>query len=720
MLSLIRKTTRKVSSGAVLKSCYLNCLSSRSIHAAASAPHEGAATGLYGFEQLKSPKGFRRFVDEAIERSGELVTFISSMPSSAEVIRAMDEISNRVCSVFDSAELCRQTHPDREFVEEANKAAMRMSEYFHFLNTNHTLYNAVKKAEREAHLLTREAHMAAHFLRVDFERAGIHLSAERLDRVNQLSIEISQLCQEYKENIVIDPGSVDIFPPMRVPNNLHHLVKPIYRSSKSFGSISSMKEKGFRLMTDADSLSSILQYTSDDEVRKMAYVKGNSSPCANLDVLDKIIATRHELAQILGYRSYAEFAVTPNMASSPAVVVSFLQELSNLVRPSADEEFNQIKEFKLKKRFNKFEDLEPWDEAYYTSMMKSTAYNLNSSVISSYFPLSQCIEGLKTLVNSLFGASFNSIPLAPGESWHPDVLKLSLHHPEEGDLGYLYLDLYSRKGKYPGCAHFAIQGGCKVSEMEYQLPVVALVCNFSGSRERSNVRLNHSEVETLFHEFGHALHSLLSRTEYQHFSGTRVVLDLAETPSNLFEYYASDYRVLRTFAKHYSTGEVIPEKLVKSMQGAKKMFAATELQRQILYALIDQTLFGERLTSERDTSSVVAELKRQCTSWKHVDGTHWQTRFFHLLTYGAGYYSYLYAKCFAATIWEKLCQEDPLSRSTGTALRTKFLQHGGSKEPVDLLKDLVGDGIIRYCDGGVIPDITSLCKEMDISGKLVV
>ncbi|XP_038896956.1 mitochondrial intermediate peptidase, mitochondrial isoform X1 [Benincasa hispida] len=711
MSTLIRKTTGKLTPSAVLKSCYWNCLRSRSIHSAASAPQKGAATGLYGFEHLKSPQGFRRFVDEAIERSGELVTFISSMPPSAEVVRAMDEISNTVCSVFDSAELCRQTHPDREFVEEANKAAMRMNEYFHFLNTNHTLYSAVKKAEHEAHLLTREAHMAAHYLRVDFERAGIHLSAEKLDRVNQLSMEIAQLCQEFKENIVIDPGYVDIFPPLRMPNNLHHLAKPIYQSSESFGSRSSRKKKGFRLTTDSDSLSSVLQYTSDDEVRKMAYVKGNSSPHANLDVLDKLIAARHSLAQILGYRSFAEFAVTPNLASSPSVVMSFLQELSEVVRSRADEEFNQIREFKSKKCVNKFEDLEPWDEAYYTSMMKSTAYNLDLSVVSSYFPLSQCIEGLKTLVKSLFGASFYNIPLAPGESWHPDVLKLSLQHPEEGDLGFLYLDLYSRKGKYPGCAHFAIKGGRKVSETEYQLPVVALVCNFSSSNDGSNVRLNHSEVEALFHEFGHALHSLLSRTEYQHFSGTRVVLDLAETPSNLFEYYASDYRVLRTFAKHYSTGEIIPEKLVKSMQGAKRMFAATELQRQILYALIDQTLLGEKF-SERDTSSVVAELKRQYTSWKHVDGTHWQTRFSHLLTYGAGYYSYLYAKCFAATIWEKLCQEDPLSRDTGTALRTKFLQHGGSKEAVDLLTDLVGDGIVRYSEGGVIPDITSLCKEM--------
>ncbi|KAL6131881.1 hypothetical protein ACLB2K_070254 [Fragaria x ananassa] len=713
MLSLLRSSASKLR----LRPAPISCKSD---------PHQtrrhlsSTATGLYGFQHLKSPKGFQRFVDDAIERSGELVEFISGMPSSAEIIKAMDEISNTVCCVVDSAELCRHTHPNREFVEEANKASMRINEYLHYLNTNHTLFDAVKKAEQESHLLTKEAQRAAHYLRVDFERGGIHLPAEKLDRVNELNVKISQLCREFSENIIIDPGAVDIFPASRMPQSLHHLLKPIYRSRSitvrgSSGHSGAMKEKGFCIPTDPHTLSSVLQCASDNEVRKLTYIKGNSVPYANLGVLDNLIATRHELAQIMGYRSYAEFTVKPNMSSSPEVVMCFLKELSKMVRPTADEEFNKIKAFKRDKCGQTDGDLEPWDEAYYTAKMKSSAYDFDSSVIASYFSLPQCIDGLKVLVESLFGATFHSMPMEPDESWHPDVLKMSLHHPEEGDLGYLYLDLYSRNDKYPGCAHFAIKGGRSVSETEYQLPAVALVCNFSSSRNSSAVRLNHWELETLFHEFGHALHSLLSRTEYQHFSGTRVVFDLAETPSNLFEYYAWDYRVLKMFAKHYSTGEIIPEKLVDSMQGARKMFAATDLQRQVFYAAVDQTLFGEQPSPP--TSSIVEDLKREYTGWKHVEGTNWQARFIHLLNYGAGYYSYLYAKCFAATIWQKLCQEDPLSLTTGTALRTRFLQHGGAKEPDDLLNGLVGDGILRDCNGGYVPDITYLCNEIKFLGK---
>ncbi|VVA10969.1 Hypothetical predicted protein [Prunus dulcis] len=261
------------------------------------------ASGLYGFDHLKTPIGFRRFVDDAIERSGELVAYISGMPSSAEIIRAMDEISNRVWSVIDSAELCRQTHPDREFVEEAIKASIRVNEYLHYLNTNHTLYNAVIKAEQEGNLLTDEAHRVAHYLRLDFERSGIHLSAEKVDRVNRLSIDISQLCRQFNQNIVNDPGTVDIFLASLIPRNLHHLLKPVYRSTSVVSKDSwrpggTMNEKGFRITTDPHTLSCVLQGAPNDEVRKMAYIKGNSVPHANLGVLDQLIASRHELAQV--------------------------------------------------------------------------------------------------------------------------------------------------------------------------------------------------------------------------------------------------------------------------------------------------------------------------------------------------------------------------------------------------------------------------------------
>ncbi|KAL6873710.1 hypothetical protein ACP4OV_013792 [Aristida adscensionis] len=690
----------------------------RGAAAAFSTASGKAETGLYGFDVLRTAKGFRRFVDDAIQRSDELVAYVARMPPSPEIVRAMDEISNTVCSVIDSAELCRNTHPDREFVEEADKASMRIYEHLQYLNTNTTLYNAVLKAEGESVPLTEEARRAATALRIDFEKGGIHLSEDKLEHVNQLNLEIAHLGRKFSENVVNIPGFVDVYPASKVPRSLHHHFKPVSRFKsgsveKPSSQMNTAKQKGLRIVTDSEHLSSALRWISDEEVRKQVYIVGNSEPRENIGVLNELIEARDDFAKTMGHKSYADFAIRPNLAASADVVMSFLGDLSNIVRHKADEEFKIIQDFKRRICNEKSADLEPWDEDYFIGMMKSSVHNLDASVVAKYFPLSQCLKGLNVLVESLFGATFHQIPLKDGESWHPDVIKLSLHHPDEGDLGFMYLDLYTRKGKYPGCAHFAVQGGRRLSDSSYQLPIIALLCNFSSSKGITP-RLSHGDVETLFHEFGHALHSLLSRTEYQHFSGTRVAIDVAETPSNLFEFYAWDYRVLKTFALDETTGDAIPEKLVKALNASRNMFPATELQRQIFYSIMDLTLFGEQASKPMDTISIVADLKRKHTSWKYAEGTHWHTRFTHLINYGSGYYSYLYARCFATTIWQEVCQEDPLSRSAGSAVRDKFLRYGGSKDPSSLLKDLAGDAIIRKSGPGIIPDINSLCKEIGL------
>ncbi|OQU76928.1 probable mitochondrial intermediate peptidase, mitochondrial isoform X2 [Sorghum bicolor] len=652
----------------------------RGAAAAFSTASEKPETGLYGFDVLRTAKGFRRFVDDAIQRSDELVAHVARLPSSIEIVRTMDEISNTVCSVIDSAELCRNTHPDREFVEEADKASMRIYEHLQYLNTNTTLYNAILKAEGESVLLTEEARRAATTLRIDFEKGGIHLPEDKLENANQLNLEIAQLGRKFNENVMNKPGFVDVYPASRIPRNMQHIFKSVSRFNTS-KQMNTEKQKGLRIVTESGNLSSALRWISDEE--------------------------------IMGCKSYAEFAIRPNMAASADVVMSFLEDLSNIVKHKAEEEFKIIQNFKRRTCNEKSTNLEPWDEDYFIGMMKSSVYDLDASVIAKYFPLSQCLKGLNVLVESLFGATFHQIPMRDGESWHPDVIKLCLHHPDEGDLGFMYLDLYSRKGKHPGCAHFAVQGGRRLSDSNYQLPIIALVCNFSRA-SGITARLNHGDVETLFHEFGHALHSLLSRTEYQHFSGTRVALDVAETPSNLFEYYAWDYRVLKTFALDETTGDAIPEKLVKALNASRNMFPATELQRQIFYSIMDLTLFGEQTSKPMDTISTVADLRRKHTSWKYAEGTHWHTRFTHLISYGAGYYSYLYARCFATTIWQEVCQEDPLSCSAGSAIRNKFLRFGGSKDPSSLLKDFAGDAIIRNSGSGIIPNIGSLCKEIGL------
>lgn len=680
--------------------------------------------GLYGYEILKTAKGFRIFAQDAIDKSEIIIRNIKDMPPSMGVIRAMDDISDTVCSVVDAAELCRNTHPDKEYVEESNHASMKVYEYLQYLNSHPVLYKAIVGVEESPDILTtEEARRAAKTLRMDFERGGIHLPSDKLKRVNDLNLEITRLGREFGENMMRDQGQLDIFPASVIPKSIQHMMKPIWmekdgrvgwsRRSKFVAADDS--NMGLRVVTEPAVLSSVLKYVADSEVRRRVYMVGHCVPKANLRVLDHLIGARHELAQLLGYNSYAEFATAPTMAESPNAVVSFLEDISIRIRGKADEEMKTLAEFSKQVDTScSSTSINAWDESYYAGLLKARTYDLNAGVVASYFPVGQCIEALRIICQTLFGATFEQVPLAPGEAWHPAVQKMCLRHPSEGELGHLYLDLYARPGKFPGCAHFTLKGCRRISESDYQLPVVALACNFATPDGNTPPILNHWEVETLFHEFGHALHSLLSRTEFQHFSGTRTVLDFSETPSQLFEHYAWDYRLLRQFGRHYLTGETIPEKMVASMNEAKRMLSATEIQRQVLYALIDMTLFGKQPLPAKDTTAVIADLKLKYTGVRHVEGTHWHTRFNHLVSYGAGYYSYLYARCFAASIWQKHCIEDPLNLATGDSLRRGFLMHGGARDPSKMMRKLLGEDSLICTAAGVRPCTEQLLADIGL------
>ncbi|CAM9943214.1 unnamed protein product, partial [Phaeothamnion confervicola] len=292
--------------------------------------------------------------------------------------------------------------------------------------------------------------------------------------------------------------------------------------------------------------------------------------------------------------------------------------------------------------------LAAWDVPHYLGRVKADRCDLDGRVLAAYFPLEACLDGLALVCRSLFGIRLRQVPMMASEGWTPGdpaaVRKLLLEHPTEGGgpdglVGTVYLDLHPRPGKYTHAAHFTLRCGCTTHN-----DVVALVCNFSpptaspstvsgvggisdgtsgggggtfdgGETSGSGgvCLLSHSELETLFHEFGHALHSLLSRTEFQHLSGTRAEADFVETPSHLMEYFAWDYRVVKQFARHYRTRELIPEEMMRNLNRSKALFAGIDAQIQILYAALDQELFGPQPEGGGTLSSteVLARLQEE-------------------------------------------------------------------------------------------------------------
>ncbi|KAF4317303.1 hypothetical protein BBO99_00005333 [Phytophthora kernoviae] len=611
----------------------------------------------------------------------------SASPPGLKTLSTLDDISNAICSVIDAAELCRNVHPDEQFRRAASECFTDLSDFIQNLNADVELYRTLKtvteSADGMANFSPEQKRMGI-LLRNEFERDGIHLSRTDRQRVIALQNDITQLSMKFQSTMYSAREYVEV--PAKLIRGLPHSVTSVCERKW-------MSRDMMRVPTDQHVASTILKWVGDPEVRRNMYIAANSCAKDNLPVLDELRAKRHELAQLLGFPTYAHLATSDRMIGSPEAVEGFIEDIAKQLMIKAKMEQQHLLDAKRRHEGRSCSKMYMWDLPYYMGMLKAQKHRIDSRVISSYFPLENCLKGLHLLCSKLFGLELKQVPMTnASERWHEDVHKLALIRNGE-TLGYIYFDLYPRANKYNHAAHFTIRCGKRLSETSYQKPIVALVCNFNKPAPDSPSLLTHAEVETLFHEFGHAMHSLLSRTEFQHLSGTRAALDFVETPSHLFEYFAWDYRVVQEFSSHYKTGHPLPAAMMQGLRSSKTMFAAMDTQTQCLYSILDLQLFGEQPLpcTPPTTTQMLHELQNSSTLVPHVDGTFWHTRFGHLIGYGAGYYSYLYARVFAADIWHSCFgRQGPLNRDAGEQLYQKLMVHGGAKDPNELLVDILG------------------------------
>jgi intermediate peptidase len=338
-----------------------------------------------------------------------------------------------------------------------------------------------------------------------------------------------------------------------------------------------------------------------------------------------------------------------------------------------------------------------------------------------YFTLHGAVEGLATLVERLFGVTLRATELAPGEGWAPGVRKLTASHPDAGPLGCVYLDLRPRRRKIPGAAHFVIRAGrtgCASAAAPPRLASVALVASLGrDGDDDATARLSHGEVELLFHEAGHALHSLLSDTSYQHMSGTRCAQDVVEAPSTLLERLAWHPAALRSWAKAPGSGEPIPEALVGALRSNRRAFAATECVEQVAHAAMDLALHGAAgppPATAAEAAALAAATLRTHTPWlSDAANAPFEARSTHLIGYGGTYYAYLYGTALSGAAWAALgLEDDPLARRAGGAILRHLLRPGGSADPVDAFTQLLGPHALRQLGGGWAPDPQAALRDV--------
>mmetsp|Transcript_10079 Transcript_10079/g.18343 ORF Transcript_10079/g.18343 Transcript_10079/m.18343 type:complete len:791 (-) Transcript_10079:6-2378(-) len=691
---------------------------------------------LFSVPGLRQPADFCVLAANAIRTCDGIRADLASIADSNEppqsveearrILHTLDDISNTVCSVIDAAELCRSVHVSSKWRESASNAFDQMSQYISHLNADTNLYGAlslVLRADPSSVLnqFTPEEQRFASLMKFEFERDGIHLPTEQRTNVIELQHHVTQLESQFQHNITNSRSAQQA----TIQLNAAEVERIIPRHILQHHNIAmSDDETTIQLPTDSPLAHSVGRFSANGEVRREVYMGNHTLVPENLQVLDALIHMRHELATTgLGYQSYAHWFLQDKMSRHPDHALQFL----NSVQGALDRQGGFKRDMEEIQRAKKIVEpqssstIEAWDVPFYTALLKSKDAGSGDS-LDGFLTLDACIEGMSLLVHRLFGITMTPTPMDSSEKWDiltdtdtdattagtatTKVQKFTFTEDKsERPVGTMYLDLHPREGKYVHAAHFTVQCGCTRSPSSHeqdnnninsnnQLPIIALVCNLSAgassSERTASTVLSHNEVETLFHEFGHALHSLLSRTSFQHLSGTRAAMDFVETPSHLMENFVWDPQFLSLMARHYSTGQAPSSEQISHLVQSRYRFRSIDVQTQIVYSLFDQSLFGGNYRNNSSTE-LFAEL-HQSHGLPYAKNTHWHSRFGHLVTYGAAYYGYLYSQVFAADIWTRTFVQpgDTLSRASGEKVWRDMLIHGGARDPHLMLKDVLG------------------------------
>jgi oligopeptidase A len=588
--------------------------------------------------------------------------------------RAWSPISH-LHSVTDSA----------EWREAYGAAVVKLSEFQTEMNQDPDRYRAWKalsEGDEYAQLEAAQKKVVDNTLR-DFRLSGIELSAEQRQRFAGIQRRLTELSTQFQQNLqdATDAWSVTL----EDATDLNGL--PSMQLEQARQLAAAREQEGFLINLEYPSYHAVMTYAEDRGLREQVYRAYNTrasdqGPNAgqwdNGPLIKEILELRQELAQLLGFDSYAHYSLTTKMASSPQQVVSFLEQLLALARPRAEIELAELADYAREHAGP--EELAPWDVGFYAERLRKQRYDVSDEETRPYFPLPAAIDGLFSVASSLFGVSFQEKPEVP--TWHPDARYFQVIDESGKDLAGFYIDLYARKSKRGG----AWMADCRARYQE-QLPVAFLTCNFSAPTESSPSLLSHNDLTTLFHEFGHTLHHLLTRVKHPAVGGiSGVEWDAIELPSQLMENWCWQRHALDTFARHVETGEALPADLLQRMLDARHFHSGLFLLRQLEFGITDLRLHQEFDPAQEDQVATIHGQVREQTALLPVpEWNRFINGFGHLFAggYAAGYYSYLWAEQLSADAFSRFEEEGIFNRKTGEALRDEILARGGSRDAIE-------------------------------------
>lgn len=524
-----------------------------------------------------------------------------------------------------------------------------------------------------------------------FIRNGADLSEEKKTEFRKLSYDLSMLTLRFSQNNLKETNKFELY--LEDEGQLEGLpesaVEAAVCAAREKG-----KDHGWLFTLHAPSYIPFMKYCKCRELRKRMYMAYNTQ-CThedelnNFEIVKQLVNTRMELAHLLGYSNYAEYVLKKRMAENSSKVYALLKALIAAYKPVAVEEIEEVKQLARKMEGTDFE-LMPWDFSYYSEKLKNEKYQFDEEELRPYFELNAVIDGVFGLATRLYGLTFHENTEIP--VYHPDVKAYEVFDEDGSFLAVLYADFHPRAGKRSGAWMTSYKEQWIDSDGVNCRPHVAVVMNFTKPTAGKPALLTFSEVNTFLHEFGHALHGMLANSRFASLSGTNVYWDFVELPSQIMENFAVEEDFLNTFAKHYKTGECIPENLIKCLVQASNFNVAYACMRQVSFGLLDMAWYTRTVPFEGDVAQYERDAWKQALILPQLDETCMSVQFSHIMSggYSAGYYSYKWAEVLDADAFSMFKEHGIFNKEVASSFRNNILSRGGTEHPMILYKRFRG------------------------------
>lgn len=556
-----------------------------------------------------------------------------------------------------------------------------LTQYQTELGQDEELYKAIKEVyEKEKNTLNQEQRKVLEDIIIDFELAGVGLEKEKREKLKEININISQLNNEYAQNLLNATNAYEI-----IIEDFED-VKELPQSDLESAKIEKDGKTVYRFTLQQPSYIAYMTYGSNRQKREELYKAYTTRAPENDKVLEEILALRYEKAKMLEFKNYAELSLKEKMAQSPEEVISFLRELARKSKPQAEKEYEELNQFAKKLGLN--DDVRAYDFAYYSEKLKKEKFNISDELYKPYFEKEATIEGLFNFSNKLFKLEFEKVNVPV---WHPSVNVYHIYR--KGKLiGRLYMDLEARKGKRDGAWMDEWVVHHETSKGKIYPAVAFIVANFAPATENTPSLLRPYDVETLFHEMGHALHHLVSEVREPFVSGiSGVEWDAVEFPSQFLEKFAYEPSVLKTFAKHYKTGEPIPDEMIQNLNNAKNFQSALAMVRQLEFALFDMLIHMDKYNAKQ-VQEILDQVREEVAVIKPPKYNKFQWSFGHIFAggYAAGYYSYKWAEVLSADAYFMFVDNGIYNDEVAESFYEKILTKGGSRPASELFENFAG------------------------------